>query len=90
MNAVPTTDTAYIQLLPTTNATKAAQDFANVRKAFVAKAKSSLAHWLIGVIVVVCVLCVLLAAGVAYCWCRRRRYRAVHEPSPKAADDLHI
>ena len=30
--ATPSTDTAYIQLRPMTNATEAAQDFANVRK----------------------------------------------------------
>ncbi|KAF8555756.1 acid protease [Imleria badia] len=92
--ASPSTDTAYIQLLPMTNATQAAQDFAEVRKgngsagsgvgsqfssSGSSKSKSSMAPWLIGLIAGIGLLLILLVAGVACC-CRRRRVKNVLTP----------
>jgi hypothetical protein len=117
-------DTAYIQLLPITNATQAVQDFASVRggaggatgedignqfssvQSSSSKSKSSVAPWLTGLIAGICLVLILLIAGMA-CYCRRRRikngsplstvwvanppsYRPIHEPSPQAAYDVHM
>jgi len=98
--ATPSTSTAYIQLLPLTDAAKASQDFANVRNggkggtgsgtgSELTSTSSShgtktLATWVIGVIVGVGALVALLVGLVCCCCCCRRR-KNNKAPAPVSA-----
>ena len=92
--ATPSTSTAYIQLLPLTNATQAAQDFASVRNSSAyaspqeigqifgsgSSDSASSTPRLIGIIAGVGLALILLAACLACCF-RRRRVRNAAAPS---------
>jgi len=90
--AAPSTDTAYIQLLPLTNATEAAQDFASVRGGSGNTLTSTVtnsnhnsnrrspATWLIALIAGAAIVLLLLVIAVVCC-CRRRR-RLQNAPAP--------
>ncbi|KAG9315851.1 aspartic peptidase domain-containing protein [Chiua virens] len=88
--ATPSTDTAYIQLLPITNATQAAEDFARIRtgnndgnlsSSSGSKSSHKTPPWVIIVVTAVCLVLLLLICGPILGWYRRRRARNTSVPS---------